>query len=119
MGIDIHAQLELASDPHGASSVSAARFDVRRDYELFDLLAGGRSDDPDDAVVPVRRFRHPGATEIDPRSTWVWRDELAQVMDAYRRSRGVACEDLATMIAAMDRINGDDPRRCRAAFWFF
>lgn len=60
MGTDIHAYIDVAyvaeinKKPHGKGVDSFAAVHIGRDYELFNCLAGVRSDDDDSSLAVVK-----------------------------------------------------------------
>jgi hypothetical protein len=96
-----------------------ARVSLTRDDVFFDLLAGGRSGDPRDAVVPVRNVRWDGAEADDPDSTWVTGADLAKVAVAYRAKTGVESVQARALAAMLRTLAGEDDEGVRLAVRFF
>lgn len=94
-----------------------AEINLARDYALFDLISGGRSDDPSDALFPPRALE-PGADGWTG-TTWLWAAELDTVAVAYRQKTGRATSELEAIAAAMHCLNGADPQGSRCIFRFF
>lgn len=93
-----------------------AQINLDRDYVLFDLLSGARSDDPRDALIPPR-----SVDGADPwtGATWLWAAELDEVCKAYQAREGRPAAELEAIAAAMHRLNGDASQRTRCVFRFF
>jgi len=120
MGTDATVRLEIETTRAGAATYLVwAEIHLKRDYVLFDLLAGGRSSDPTLAVVPVRPLRWPGADQVDPASTWLLAHEVEHVADVYAQRQQRESVELRAIAAAMHTLNGDHPKRTRLTVWFF
>ncbi len=119
MSTDAFATLEPATGAPGHAAPPLAKILLRRDYVLFDLIAGGRSGDPGDAVVAIRPVRWPGCTEDDPASTWLLASELELVAARYREATGHVSEDLVALIATMREHDAGREGATRCVVHFF
>jgi hypothetical protein len=114
MGTDATGIIEVSDAPgtspdrgRRTSPFPWARVLFDRDYVLFDLLAGGRSCDPDDAVVPLAEDMVAGVSACFRVA------DLELVHDAYRFKQGVESRDLRAIIAAMQALNDGDEERTK------
>jgi hypothetical protein len=126
MGTDATAILEILNEPALAALPTSiayrvtyawAEVSLARDYELFDLLAGGRSGDRADAVVPVRPVRWQRATEDDPDSSWVTTSELERVAEAYRAQTGRESAQARALVGMMRGLGQEGDVRLLVRFF--
>jgi len=109
----------VAGAEPGAARSKWAEVWLRRDYELFDLLGGGRSGDHADACVPVRPVTWPGCAEPDPASTWLVLAEVEHVARTYTERTGRVSEDLVAILAALGSLEARTPGATRVVVRFF
>lgn len=93
-----------------------AQINLDRDYALFDLLSGARSDDPGDALIPPRSV---DGADAWTGATWLWAAELDAVCKVYQEREGQPATELEAIAAAMHRLNGNASQRTRCVFRFF
>ena len=80
MGTDAKIIIELLDVPATYKSPYLwATIHIRRDYLLFNLIAAGRSDDPNDSVFPIKKLKHEEFGEV----AWLWASELEAIADVY------------------------------------
>lgn len=107
MGTDAYVVLELMKpEPEGNNMpyhypYPWARIELRRDYVLFDLIAGGRSDNPEDAAVPVKEFIH----ERHGTVAFLYASDLEVIANAYLKKTGKRAIELEAITVAMQKLN--------------
>lgn len=115
MSTDANATIEVLGSPR-AVGPQWAQVNLDRDYVLFDLLSGARSEDPGDALIPPRSVD--GASAWTG-ATWLWAAELDAVCKAYQEREGRPVAELEAIAAAMHRLNGTAAQHTRCVFRFF
>ncbi|MEO8799218.1 MAG: hypothetical protein ABI551_15115 [Polyangiaceae bacterium] len=116
MSTDCNATIEILR-PARIFGTHWAKITLDRDYQLFDLIAGARSDDASLAIFPPRALA-PGG-EVWTGATWLWAVELDAVASAYAERCGREATEPRAIAAAMHLLNGRDAERTRCSFEFF
>ncbi|PCC73675.1 hypothetical protein SAMN02745121_08667 [Nannocystis exedens] len=114
MSTDANATIEVLGLQR-AVGPQWAQINLDRDYVLFDLLSGARSDEPGKALIPPRPVDGANAWTG---ATWLWAVELDAVCKAYQEREGHPATELEAIAAAMHRLNGNASRRTRCVFRF-
>jgi hypothetical protein len=91
-----------------------AKIEMRRDHTLFELLAGIRSEDPTNAVIPIHKIEHPVVGEAYTASL----SELALVEKCYQEKTGKSHLELRAIIAALDALSENDDRKARVIYYY-
>lgn len=116
MSTDANASIEIL-DARRLGGSEWAKINLDRDYALFDLLSGARSEDASMALFAPRPAGPDGAVWTG--ATWLWASELDAVAAVYKERSGRETAELQAISAAMRQLNGTNAQRTRCVFTFF
>lgn len=120
MGCDIHVHVEVYDTGFGEWA-HYNEMDVRRDYELFGLLAGVRDTEFDCQIDPrglprdaseETKIAHADYHDSAHTESCIYGDEFRDMKGAKRRRK------IGQFLRALEQMPGQPPERVRFVFWF-